>query len=169
LVERAPAACFLPSRDPIYFFFPFVSSSGVLTSAGLRDVPTVGAGGPPAPAAPDPSLPALPLPAPPAPAPAPPLPAPPAPAPAPAPPAPPAPWATANVEPSAKNNANVIADTFMVVLLIPVEAPAIFRRSCRSYFCCDQMRPGYIRAIGTIPRVEPKPEPHRAVQRGRTT
>ena len=28
------------------------------------------------------------------------------------------------------------------------------------------MRPGYIRAIGTIPRVEPKPEPHRAAQRG---
>jgi hypothetical protein len=28
------------------------------------------------------------------------------------------------------------------------------------------MRPGYVRAIGTIPRVEPKPEPHRAAQRG---
>lgn len=28
------------------------------------------------------------------------------------------------------------------------------------------MRPGAIRAIGTIPRVEPMPEPHRAAHRG---
>ncbi|QHO71337.1 hypothetical protein ACH79_00495 [Bradyrhizobium sp. CCBAU 051011] len=119
----------------------------MLASAGLPVVPAapvVPAGPPPPaapepvpapPAAPPPALPApAPAPAPPAPAPAPPAPAPPAPAP----PAPPAPWATANVEPSAKNNATAIADTFMVVLPIPIEERQFFRRSLRSYFCCGQ-------------------------------
>jgi hypothetical protein len=146
---------------PVYFFILFVSWSGVLTSAGGRDVPTV-AGGLPPPAAPEaPALPPLPSPAAPPAAPAPPLPAPPAPAPAPAPPppappAPPAPCATANVEPSAKNNANAIADTFMVALLVRVEVPEIFRSCVRSCFCCDQMHRADIDNIGTIPRAEAK-------------
>jgi hypothetical protein len=40
----------------------------------------------------------------------------------------------------------VIADTFMVALLVRVEVPAIFRSCVRSCFCCDQMhRAGYRR------------------------
>jgi hypothetical protein len=46
----------------------------------------------------------------------------------------------------------------MVVLLATMEAPVIFQALPRSYFLLRQNAWTHISAIGTIPRVEPKPE-----------
>jgi hypothetical protein len=54
----------------------------------------------------------------------------------------------------------------MVVLLIPVETPAILGAAFVPIFAAAKCFAGNIRAIGTIPRVEPKPEQQRAAQRG---